>query len=226
MPIFTRSEWKGETRFSSYRSNKYKAEVERIVMIQAFHSTTGRRLPYFKAAYLDEDNNVRLKLAFAHDPERVGGKEDIETESFEMRSTVEFPRRGHVFEPNVGSLSASYAVPCKGAITAWTYRINELFQTWHYKNFWGLPTEDKFGEYSSLENVTEPNPYPILFVDGKGHVGVMEKNGKPVGQPTLVRTMTYYAADGLDRTPLYLKSSVLQRTGKPKISNKEIELFI
>lgn len=205
---FTRTSWIGETRYSSQITGDYILHEEHIVMIQAFDGS-GDRLPYFKAAYIDEEGNVKLKLGFKKTvPAEVTAKAQpgVATEQFELTSTWELPGT----EGNIaGNLDEAYQSDAKGKLRAWTNRSSRLFQTWNYVGFWGCPVGNVFNGNKPLGSTTTP-----LFVNGQGHTG----------DGLLIRTMCY-SKDPAGKDPQFLKSSVLTRNSVD-ISNAGFEKFV
>lgn len=201
--MFTRSVWDGITIYTSYQSGEHLVNRERIVMVQEF-GQDGHRLPYWKAAYI-KDDDVALKLSFRTiDKQEIDRGFGVKTDRLVMKCTWEVAR-----DNSVGQMQDDYANAAAGQIIAWSTKKELLFQTWRYENFWGFKAPVKNSEGSYCFEHALPHD---LIINGEGHVA----------EGHLVRTMKHNSIDSNgQQVREFLKSSSLEKQGSLGIESDE-----
>lgn len=200
---YSRVVWKGEARFTSLNTGQSTCKKEKVVIVQAFDSK-GLMHGSFKVAYVDEDagNQVGLKLALTNKLRgqiSVGPWHECDDGPFRLYTTAEPNKK---FDPSVGGLDVPYTLPTDGQIQVWTLKPFQPYQTWNYKDYWGMPVSSVFDK-PLAEILTQLPGYPAqgypIHINGWGHI-----QGN-----VLTRTMLYSIGTGESARNLYMKSSYL-----------------
>lgn len=215
---YHRTLWEGEALYTCLTTGQIQPTIERIVIVDAFDNT-GLMHQSFKVAYLDENDNVGLKLALTNRKDASGRSGPwylCDDGPFCLSTTTDYKSEGNAL---VGDLDKPYAFPTDGQIKIWTLKPFQSYRTWNYDRFWGGFVSPVF-KPPLAEVISKVPGVPAdgmrFLIDGWGH----ESDSR------LVRTMCYSVQHGAVERMLYMKSSTLTRTKQDVQEGKCFDTFI